>query len=157
MHRYTRYPRTRISCGTITAILLLLLSFPVYGQDHLDSRVSPPLKPLVKMIGFVNATPAPTNVLPLLTFSLPGHKQRYTFLVSDMKVMAGPLRTAEGILAEVKPYTPNFRIRTSREIATQIAQTSPIEQVTILAEYARGDRVLTIQGFEKSSDGEGKQ
>jgi hypothetical protein len=63
--------------------------------------------------------------------------------------MAGPLRTAESILAEVKPYTPNFRIRTSREIAAQLAETPPTERLTILAEYSQSDRVLLIQSIQK--------
>jgi hypothetical protein len=103
------------------------------------------------LVGFLNATPAPNNVLPVVTVKLPGDEKRHTLLVTEIKVMAGPPRTAESILSEVKPYTPNFHIRTSPEIATQIASATPTEQLTILAEYSQSDRALQIQGFEKGA------
>ena len=137
---------------TIVTLALLLVYSSAHGQDPLHTPVTPQLKPLVKLVGFLNATPAPTNVLPILTLKLPGDEKRYTFLLTEMKVMAGPLRTAESILSEVKPYTPNFHVRTSREIVAQIATAKPTERLTILAEYSRTDRALQIQSFEKSGD-----
>ena len=146
--------------GIVSSIMMFLgcVSFPVVSraQDSPHSHIAPQLKPLVKLVGFLNATPAPTNVRPILTLELSGDEKHYTFLLTEMKVMAGPLRTAESILSEVKPYTPNFRIRTSREIAAQVAAANPTEQLTILAEYSQTDRVLQIQSFEKSGD-EGSQ
>ncbi len=140
----------------ITVVMILLLGASAYAQDQ-HSPIIPQLKPLVKLVGFLNATPAPTNVQPILTLKLPGDEKRYTFLLTDMKVMAGPLRTAESILSEVKPYTPNFRIRTSQEIVAQIAAAKPTERLTILAEYSQIDRALQIQSFEKSEDGKSKE
>jgi len=136
------------------SLALLLVYSSAYGQDPLHPPVIPQLKPLVKLVGFLNATPASTNVQPILTLKLPGDKKHYTFLVTEMKVMAGPLRTPDSILSEVKPYTPNFHVRASREIATQIASATSIERLTILAEYSRADRALQIQSFEKSGDDE---
>ena len=143
--------QSRLGIVSGVTVFLLGVSFPIvsHAQDSLQPRIGPQLKPLVKLVGFLNATPAPTNVQPLITFKLPGDDKPYTFLVTEMKVMAGPLRTAESILSEVKPYTPNFQIRTSREIAAQIAAANPTERLTILAEYSRTDRALQIQGFEK--------
>jgi hypothetical protein len=137
---------------TVAAVLLTLALPAAYGQQY--PPVVPQLKPLVKLVGFLNATPAPNNVLPVVTVKLPGDEKRHTLLVTEIKVMAGPPRTAESILSEVKPYTPNFHIRTSPEIATQIASATPTEQLTILAEYSQSDRALQIQGFEKGSTAE---
>ena len=146
--------QSRLGIVSGMMVFLLCVSFPVASraQDPVQPHIGPQLKPLVKLVGFLNATPAPTNVQPLVTFKLPSDEKRYTFLVTEMKVMAGPLRTAESILSEVKPYTPNFQVRTSREIAAQIAAANPTERLTILAEYSQSDRALQIQGFEKSSD-----
>ena len=138
-----------VSRSVIILFAFFSLPLPAYGQVSHPPPVGPPLKPLVKLVGFLDATPAPTNVLPIVTLKLPGYDKRHTFLVTEMKVMAGPLRTTESILAEVKPYTPNFHIRTSREIAAQLAETSPIERLTILAEYSRSDRALLIQSVQK--------
>jgi hypothetical protein len=138
-----------VSRSATVLVTLFSLSFPAYGQHTPPPSVVPQIKPLVKLVGYVNATPAPTNVQPVVTFKLPGNKKPFTFLVTEMKVMAGPLRTAESILAEVKPYTPNFRIRTSREIAAQLAETPPTERLTILAEYSQSDRALLIQSVQR--------
>ena len=138
-----------VSRSATVLVTLFSLSFPAYGQHPYPPSVVPQIKPLVKLVGYVNATPAPTNVQPVVTFKLPGNKKPFTFLVTEMKVMAGPLRTAESILAEVKPYTPNFRIRTSPEIAAQLAETSPTERLTILAEYSQSDRALLIQSVQR--------
>ncbi|MBM4254890.1 MAG: hypothetical protein FJ147_03230 [Deltaproteobacteria bacterium] len=135
----------------IVAVAFLSLSLPVaYGQ-HQHPSLAPPLRPLVKLVGFLNPTLSPNNLLPVVTLKLPGDQKRYTFLVTEIKVMAGPLRTAESILAEVKPYRTSFHIRTSRDIAAQIAAATPSEQLTILAQYSQADRALLIQGFEKGS------
>jgi len=138
-----------VSRSVAVLVTLFSLSFPAYGQHTYPPSVVPQIKPLVKLVGFVNAKPAQTNVQPIVTFTLPGNKKPLTFLVTEMKVMAGPLRTAESILAEVKPYTPNFRIRTSPEIAAQLAETPPTERLTILAEYSQSDRSLLIQSVQK--------
>jgi len=138
-----------VSTGVIILVALFSLSAPAHGQTPYPPYVVPQLRPLVKLVGFLDATPAPTNVLPIVTLKLPGYNKRHTFLVTEMKVMAGPLRTAESILAEVKPYTPNFRIRTSRAIAAQLAETPPTERLTILAEYSQSDRALLIQSIQK--------
>ena len=86
----------------------------------------------------------------MLTLTLPHDEKRYTFLLTELKVMAGPLRTPESILSEVKPYSPNFRLQASREVTTQIASATPTERLVILAEYSRADRLLLVQSVEKN-------
>jgi len=88
----------------------------------------------------------------VLTITLPGDEKRYTFLLTDLQVMAGPLRTPESILSEVKPYSPNFRLYASQEVTKQIASATPIERLVILAEYSSADRVLLVQSVEKNQN-----
>ena len=141
---------------TIAFVTLLVLSLSAQGQGPLSHPVIPQPKPLIKLIGFLNATPAANNIRPILTLKLPGEDKPYTFLLTDMKIMAGPFRTPESILSEVKPYKPNFHVRTSREITAQLVTTSPTEQLTILALYSHADRVLVVESVEKS-DGAAEQ
>ena len=49
----------------------------------------------------------------------------------------------------MKPYSTNFYIRASPDVVAQIASAAPTEQLTILAEYSRADRVLLVQNVEK--------
>jgi len=74
-------------------------------------------------------------------------------VLTDLRIMAGPLRTPGDILSEVKPYSTNFYIRASPDVVAQITSAAPTEQLTILAEYARADRVLLVQSVEKSKGG----
>lgn len=106
----------------------------------------------MKLISFLNAPSPRNNARPVLTLKLPGDEKSYTFVLIDMRIMAGPLRTPGNILSEVKPFSPNFYIRRSREIAAQIASAGPTEQLSILAEYWRTDRVLSVQSFEESEE-----
>lgn len=139
----------QLRIGFIALILGLSFSSAAFAQGEHYPPLGSPLKTLVKLIGFVN-TPIPaSNVRPVLTLKLPGDKRQYTFLLTDMKIMAGPLRTPEAILDDVKRHTPNFFIRSSRDIATQIAESGPADRLSILAEYTRADRSLAIQGIEK--------
>jgi hypothetical protein len=73
-----------------------------------------------------------------------------------MKILAGPLRTPDSILAEVKPFSTNFYIRTSPEVAAQISGAAPTELLTIMGDYSSADRVLFVQGVEKSEPGREK-
>jgi hypothetical protein len=134
-------------------IALVVLILPAHGQDNLPSLAVPKLKPMVKMTGFINATPSATNVYPIVTLKLPGEEKFYTFLLTEMKVMAGPLRTSESILSEVKPFKPNFHVRTSREITARLVTASPTEQLTFLALYSQSDRVLVIENFVQEDGG----
>jgi hypothetical protein len=111
---------------------------------------------MVKMIGFVNANIEKTETRPVLTFALPADEKRYTFLLTDMKILAGPLRTPGDILSQVKPYSTNFYLRAPQEIAAQISSAAPTEQLTIVAEYYQGDRVLFVQGVEKGEESQKK-
>lgn len=135
-------------------IALSVLILPAHGQDHFQSFGVPKLKPMVKMTGFINATPSATNVYPIVTLKLQGEENFFTFLLTDMKVMAGPLRTSESILSEVKPFKPNFHVRTSREITARLVTASPNEQLTFLALYSQSDRVLVIENLEQKENQE---
>jgi hypothetical protein len=104
----------------------------------------------ISMTGFINTTPSATNVYPIVTLKLPGEDNFFTFLLTEMKVMAGPLRTAESILSEVRAFKPNFHVRTSREITARLVTASPSEQLTFLALYSQSDRVLVIENLEQN-------
>lgn len=138
------------------AIMFVLpfLIFPalLLAQTDHSPSLGPPLKPLVKLIGHLDAPTPKDNVLTILTIKLLGDEKRHTFLLSDFKVMTGPLRTAESILSAVKPYTTNFHIHASQENITQISSASPAEQLTILAEYSGADRILFVQRVERGKD-----
>ena len=128
---------------------ILSMTAAVFAQDRPQPELGPPLKPLIKLIGFLNASPPKTTTYPLLTLAFPGGEKRYTFVLTDLRIMAGPLRTPGDILSEVKPYSTNFYIRASPDVVAQIASAAPTEQLTILAEYSRADRVLLVQNVEK--------
>jgi hypothetical protein len=134
---------------SVLTLGVLFLGAPSFSQGDEHQRLGPPLRPMVKMIGFVNANIEKTETRPVLTFALPADEKRYTFLLTDMKILAGPLRTPGDILSDVKPYSTNFYLRTSQEIAAQISSAAPTEQLAIVAEYHQGDRVLYVQGVEK--------
>jgi hypothetical protein len=133
------------------ALIILSGAFSLFAQDQFPD-LGPPLKPLIKLIGYLNAPVAPTNTYPVLTLALAGDEKRYTFIQTDMRIMAGPLRTPGDILDEVKPYSPNFHLRGSREVLAQLSDTAPTEQISILAEYSQADRVLLVQSVEKSAE-----
>jgi hypothetical protein len=133
----------------LTMVLILSGAFSLFAQEQFP-QLGPPLKPLIKLIGYLNAPVSPTNTYPVLTIALSGDEKRYTFLLTDMRIMAGPLRTPGDILSEVKPYSTNFYLRAPREVLAQLSDTAPTEQVSILAEYSRADRVLLVQSIEKS-------
>ena len=130
--------------------IFLILPALLLAQTQPQPSIGPPLKPLVKLTGYLNASVSKENVRPVLTLTLPHDEKRYTFLLTELKVMAGPLRTPESILSEVKPYSPNFRLQASREVTTQIASATPTERLVILAEYSRADRLLLVQSVEKN-------
>ena len=132
---------------------ILSMTAAVFAQDHPQPELGPPLKPLIKLIGFLNASPAKTTSYPLLTLAFPTDEKRYTFLLTDLRIMAGPLRTPGDILSEVTPYSTNFYIRGSQDVIAQITSAAPTKQLTILAEYSRADRVLLVQSVEKSKGG----
>ncbi|MBI3245720.1 MAG: hypothetical protein HYZ50_04335 [Deltaproteobacteria bacterium] len=127
----------------------LLLSVVTFAQDHHAQHLGPLLRPMVKMTGFVNAKIEPPETRPVVTLLLPGHEERYTFLITDIKLLAGPLRTPSDILAEVKPYSPNFRLRGPQEVVNQVSSATPVDQLVITAEYASSDRLLLVQSIEK--------
>ena len=135
-------------------LVLISLIFPVllFAQSDHQPSFGPPLKLLVKLIGYFNSPVPKENVLPVLTIKLPEDNDRHTFLLTEMKIMAGPLRTPESILSEVKPYTTNFHLYASREITAQITSATPGEQLTILAEYSSADRILRVQSVEKNGN-----
>ena len=66
-----------------------------------------------------------------------------------MKILAGPLKTPESILSEVKPFSTNFYLRTSPEVVERIRSAAPTEQLVITAEYSPRDRVLLVDTVEK--------
>jgi hypothetical protein len=135
--------------GWPAAFLLgfLVLILPAHGQDQLSPIAVPQPKPLVQMTGFLNAPVEAMNIRPVLTLKLPGEEKFYTFLLTDMKIMAGPFRTPDSILSEVKPYKPNFHIRASREITAQLVAAQPTAQLVFRALYSKPDRVLIIENL----------
>ncbi|NOT55712.1 MAG: hypothetical protein HOP18_14015 [Deltaproteobacteria bacterium] len=134
--------------------VLPFLTFPalLLAQTDHHPNLGPPLRPLIKLIGYLNAPVPKENVLPVLTIKLLGDESRHTFLLNELKVMAGPLRTSESILSEVKPYSTNFHLHASQEILAQIRSAPPTEQLTILAEYSSADRILRVQHVEKTGN-----
>jgi hypothetical protein len=139
----------RIRLAAVLVLSCLILPVLLFAQTDHHPNLGPPLKPLVKLIGYLNAPVPKENVLPVLTIKLLNDEKRHTFLLTEMKIMAGPLRTPESILSEVKPYTTNFHLYASQEITAQIMSATPTEQLTILAEYSSVDRILRVQSFEK--------
>src|SRR5215510_2472598 len=144
----------RFGLASLIALVLLSGTASVFAQVDTPTlpELGPPLRPLIKLIGFINAPPSPMSPNPVLTLRLPGEDRQYTFTLTDMRIMAGPLRTPGDILSEVKPYSTNFYIRAPRDIVTQLSDTSPSQQVTILAEYSRTDRVLFVQSVNKNEE-----
>jgi hypothetical protein len=138
----------------IVSGVLSLFLFPLllFAQTDRQPSFGLPLKPLVKLIGYLNAPVPKENIRTVLTIKLPDDEKRHTFLLTELKVMAGPLRTPESILSEVKPYTTNFHLHASRDATAQIASATPAEQLTILAEYSSADRILLVQSVEKSQN-----
>ena len=146
----------RFAFSSLIALLLLSGAGSVFAQigDYPQPEFGPPLRPLIKLIGFLNeptSAPTPaTSPKPVLTLALAGDERRYTFTLTDMRIMAGPLITPGDILSQVKPYSTNFYLRGPREVMAQISDTAPGQQLSILAEYSRADRVLFVQSVEKS-------
>jgi hypothetical protein len=139
------------TCGILMTVLLSV-AYPLFAQHRPFPDFGPPSRPLIKLIGFLNPDLPDTTVQPVLTLAFPDDEKRYTFLLTDMRIMAGPLRTPGDILDEVKPYSTNFYIRASREVTSQITSATPAERLTILAEYSRADRSLMVKGIEKSEE-----
>jgi len=137
---------------TFAVVACLLFSSVVFGQGHDRPAFGPVLRPKVKITGFLNAKVEESEPRPVLTLALPGDEKRYTFLLYDMKILAGPLRTPDSILSEVKPFSTNFYVRTSPEAATQISSATPTERLTIIGDYSSADRVLFVEGVEKGED-----
>lgn len=142
----------RIRCAALLVLPFLIFPVRLFAQTDHPLNLGPPLKPLVKFVGYLDALVPKENVLPVLTIKLLGDEKHHTFLLNELKVMAGPLRTSESILSEVKPYSTNFHLHASREILAQIRSAPPTEQLTILAEYSSADRILRVQSVEKSQD-----
>jgi hypothetical protein len=142
----------RTGIASMIALVALGMAVASFAQVRPLPEFGPPHKPLIKLIGFLNFTPSEHNTRPVLTFKLPDDEKRYTFLLTDMRIMAGPLRTPESILSEVKPFSTNFYLRASRDVTAQISSATPAEQLVILAEYSRADRSLLVKGVEKSEE-----
>jgi hypothetical protein len=142
----------RTGIASMVALVVLGVAVVSFAQIHPRPDFGPPHKPLIKLIGFLNLTPSEHNTRPILTFKLPDDEKRYTFLLTDMRIMAGPLRTPESILAEVKPFSTNFYLRASRDVTAQISSATPAEQLVILAEYSSADRSLLVKGIEKNEE-----
>jgi hypothetical protein len=152
---YGRSPR--VSSLSVFILALFVCAAPVLAQQYPHIHPGSPFKPRVKLIGFLNTPIAETETRPVLTIALPGDDKRYTFLLADMKILAGPLRTPGAILDEVKPFSTNFYLRASQEVVAQISSAAPTEQLAIFAEYSSGDRVLLVQAVEKGEEAQNKE
>jgi hypothetical protein len=137
---------------TVTLGLGLVTTVSAQVPPHQLPELGQPFRPLIKLVGFLNAPPAPTSPQPVLTLALAGDEKRYLFTLTDMRIMAGPLITPGEILSEVKPYLTNFYLRGPQEVMAQIGSATPGEQLSILAEYSRSDRVLLVKGVEKNEE-----
>ena len=143
-HRYFRF-------NVIVILVSVALSFPrlVFSQEQFHHNLGPSLRPAIKMTGFINAEVEKTETRPVVTLALPGQQKRYKFLVTDTKLLAGPLRTPSDILAEVKPYTTSFYLRGPKDVIAQVSTAAPTEPIAITGEYSRNGRLLFVQGVEK--------
>lgn len=133
----------------LSFFLCLAFASAASAQVRPPENLGPPLRPAVKMTGLVNAPIAATETRPVVMLAVPGHKERYKFLVTDMKLLAGPLRTPSDILAEVKPYTTSFYLRGPKEAVSRIVSAAPTDEIAITAEYSRNGRLLFVDTIEK--------
>ena len=139
------FPRGFTSAGVVATLLFATLTF---AQDNPAQHLGPLLRPMLKMTGFVNAQIEANETRPVVTLMLPGHEGRYTFLITDIKLLAGPLRTPSDILAEVTPHAPNFRLRGPQAVVDQIRKATTTAQLSSTAEDVSNDRLLLIQRIE---------
>lgn len=147
-----RRPRFGIFNLTVATMLGMAAAVSAQVQPRQLPELGQPFRPLIKLVGFVNAPPAPMSPQPVLTLALPGDEKRYLFTLTDMRIMAGPLITPGKVLSEVKPYSTSFYLRAPQEVVAQIRSATPGEQLSILAEYSRSDRVLLVKGVEKNEE-----
>ncbi|MEW6298960.1 MAG: hypothetical protein AB1671_14690 [Thermodesulfobacteriota bacterium] len=147
--------RHRYSVFALFALLVLCLFTSAFAQVRPFPDFGPPQRPLIKLIGFLDPEPPQNTTETVLTVALPGEEQRRTFLLKQLLIMAGPLRTPGDILDDVRPYSTNFYIRAPEDIVEQIKQSSPAEPIAILAEYVRADRSLMVVGIEKPEEKRG--
>ncbi|MCS6925363.1 MAG: hypothetical protein NZ578_05610 [Candidatus Binatia bacterium] len=138
----------------LTLVLLGVVSVAV-AQVRSVPDFAPPQRPLIKLIGFLDPDPPPHTTDTVLTLALPGEAGHRTFLLKQMLVMAGPLRTPGAILDEVRPYATNFYIRAPANLVEQIKHSSPATPIAILAEYTRADRSLMVVGIEALEEQQG--
>jgi hypothetical protein len=140
--------------GLISAILTaaLFYSSSVFAQARRPGNLGPPLRPMLQMTGFVNPSTVDADNRPVVTLALPGQKKHYRFLVTDTKLLAGPLRTPSDIFAEVKPYTTSFYLRGPQKILSQITTATSTDRLTITGEYSRNGRFLFVQSIEPVED-----
>jgi hypothetical protein len=134
------------------ALMILMTSTLVFAQGRPIPDFGPPERPLIRLIGFLEPDIPQNTTDTVLTIALPGDEKRYTFLLKQLLIMAGPLRTPGDILDEVKPYSTNFYIRAPENIVAQIRNAPPTEQLSILAQYSSADRSLMVVGFEKTEE-----
>lgn len=145
---YDRFIRHSV-IGVFTCSVALLTSSLAFSQARFPPDVGSPIRTKIKLIGFLNAKIEQNETRPVLTLGLPADEKRYTFLMTDMKILAGPLKTPGSILSEVKPFSTNFYLRASPEMVAQISEARPTEQLVITADYSQGDRVLLVDTVEK--------
>ncbi len=143
------YPCFRFNVLVILASVALYFPPLAFSQEEFHPNLGPTLRPAIKMTGFVNAEVEKTETRPVVTLALPGQKKLYKFLVTDTKLLAGPLRTPSDILAEVKPYTTSFYLRGPKDVIAQVGAATPTEPIAITGEYSRNGRLLFVQNVEK--------
>jgi hypothetical protein len=143
----------RFTCHSLIGVfvfsIIMAVSSIAFSQVRFPPEIGSPFRTRIKLIGFLNAKIEQDETRPVLTIGLPADEKRYTFLLTDMKILAGPLKTPGSILSEVKPFSTNFYLRASPEVVAQISGAAPTEQLAITAEYSSGDRVLLVDTVEK--------
>lgn len=147
---YGRFTRQRFfAVFAFSMLVSVVATAAAFSQVHISPEFGLPHRPYVKLLGFLNPKIAPDETRPVLTIGLPGDEKRYAFLLTDLKILAGPLKTPQAILSEVKPFSTNFYLRTSPDMAAQIRNAAPTEQLAIMAEYSQADRALLVSKIEK--------
>ncbi len=142
-------------CLSIVGMLVSTAFFfspSTFSQERPHGSFGPLLKPLLKMTGFVNPTILPNEPRPVVTLALPGQQQLYKLLVTDTKLLPGPLVTPSSIFSEVKRYTISFYVRGPQDVVSQISTAEPTDQLIITAEYDSNGRFLFVQTVEKGED-----
>jgi len=117
-------------------------------KDRLPAESSPPLQLIIKLSGFLHPSPQERVSRHILTLAFPGDEKQYTFLLTDMQIVF-PKKPPGDILSEIQHSTLYLHAG-EQDVVEQIISATPSEQLTLLARYSRGGRMLFVQNVWKS-------